>query len=1253
MRRLFALLLAFPLLAAAYDPPIGIPDPGVVWKNLDGVQWHPIDYVIPAYTKYVDRTASNCNDAGPGTAAVPLCNYPNPIAAGEVVEVHGGCYPVGNKQILTITFAGSLTQPGVLKWVNSGLCNQTTAQNQWGLPEYAGSYGIIDGEVNRHNRTAWVGHHLSVRNGDYGWAARQLMNFEGQNIVAYNNRTHHAMTDDKHGWYIGGAGDLIWVLNGLSEYNQGNCWQFRNNNAGVDYLPTRVFIGGNTWRYCKETGGGIKNGAKIVLSQNESYGAIKATVGQYFTLPDCSDPGYAQYNFVCGYTVGSGGGGAGYGLGIGVDKYPKETYVVANYLHSNEGPAFRIEESDDTWVANNILEGDGAEGYRGEKRANNGKYWHFCNNTIVGRNPGEYTTWFSTNGEANQKHFNNIYTGYDAAAVIFFADQLAVDDPLTEFRYNLAWEYLNGNVMNYGWRSSQIRTLNSTAEMNSQLPTGGGTSNNKYGNPLFVDFNNKNYALQAGSPAIDAGTDCMTAMENAYQTSFGPYATTLRRDFNNKPIPLTNVDMGAIQLGSSCSQSPAFPGIPDPAGTYTGTEFTGGATWPTADPCGQQAPPAPPSWTDTGSGTSATAGYYYVCPSCAGASNSNTYGHPQAPRVTHPDPIPAGAKVYYSGIIDAANFLPSSNWRFVSQGTQANPVWLIGLPGNEFRTRLELESGGYLFTDNLNFSASTNGNFALLASGNISHVAIKNSIFKDSTNFPGVTLAFLNSSASISNILIQGNTFLRLGNWQNTADTNDYGVSMATLNATTTIQNVWMLDNNSSYLGMSSYLINGGSFPDSIKNIFIANNRSHHNRVSGGTVSSSRSVVVSKNEVYEMRNRGGLDSGSCLITSGSPKNVWFLDNYLHHCDLGIHQGTTSADADGVITALNNYLDNIQFRQPDTAANAATNADGTPGSGASRYSELSCPTAAFAKAFDLGWGNNPLRILQNTIRNSTIDFYTNSNDRLDIHGNIFGAPVSGAACYELDITGIAVTADKFSIDYNQFENTSLASRLSGVSHTSLANLSNALSTGSGKCLNCQAGDPLFTVDDLVSGLSPVIDQSNASILTNNNGVNSTYQICADYLAQYGIDICFDRVGVVRPLGSNWDIGSREVSGTADTTPPSVTQLLPTTTQTGSFLIDVTFNEAVTGVDVTDFALSDTGCSGASLGALTAVSSSRYQLPVTGASDGSCTVTLTSDANDIEDAAGNDMNPASAATTFNIVTAVQSTLPRFMFHLFREQ
>jgi hypothetical protein len=114
------------------------------------------------------------------------------------------------------------------------------------------------------------------------------------------------------------------------------------------------------------------------------------------------------------------------------------------------------------------------------------------------------------------------------------------------------------------------------------------------------------------------------------------------------------------------------------------------------------------------------------------------------------------------------------------------------------------------------------------------------------------------------------------------------------------------------------------------------------------------------------------------------------------------------------------------------------------------------------------------------------------------------------------------------------------------------------------------------------------------------------------------------------------------GGGDTTPPTITNRTPAngaTVTSSATNIDVTFSEAVSGVDVLDLVLTGTGAAAAVKSAPTNVGGNTWRFAVASLQNGTVNVSLAPDANDIEDGAGNDLAPSSWSFTVSITSANQ--------------
>ncbi|MBN1345865.1 MAG: Ig-like domain-containing protein [Phycisphaerae bacterium] len=118
------------------------------------------------------------------------------------------------------------------------------------------------------------------------------------------------------------------------------------------------------------------------------------------------------------------------------------------------------------------------------------------------------------------------------------------------------------------------------------------------------------------------------------------------------------------------------------------------------------------------------------------------------------------------------------------------------------------------------------------------------------------------------------------------------------------------------------------------------------------------------------------------------------------------------------------------------------------------------------------------------------------------------------------------------------------------------------------------------------------------------------------------------------------GSLAVFSTGgDTTPPAVTGRSPapgSTVTTSGVNVDVTFSEAVAGVDGSDMELSGTAAGSASVGTPNDLGANTWRFPISGLVSGTLSISLAPDANDIEDLAGNDLANVIWSYTVDIPT-----------------
>ncbi len=183
-------------------------------------------------------------------------------------------------------------------------------------------------------------------------------------------------------------------------------------------------------------------------------------------------------------------------------------------------------------------------------------------------------------------------------------------------------------------------------------------------------------------------------------------------------------------------------------------------------------------------------------------------------------------------------------------------------------------------------------------------------------------------------------------------------------------------------------------------------------------------------------------------------------------------------------------------------------------------------------------------------------------------------------------------------------------------------------------------------------------STASPVTTVSGSGDTYHmtVSAAQDGTYNLDLVSSGHGITdaasNPLSSPTPTGADHtytVSAVpADTTAPTVTSIVRSnpageTTSAQTLVFAVTFSEDVTGVDLSDFALSSDGTGTGSVTNL-AGSGSQYLVNVSAAQDGTYNLDLVSPGHGIADAANNTLSspvPTGADHTYTVSTTPADT------------
>ena len=324
----------------------------------------------------------------------------------------------------------------------------------------------------------------------------------------------------------------------------------------------------------------------------------------------------------------------------------------------------------------------------------------------------------------------------------------------------------------------------------------------------------------------------------------------------------------------------------------------------------QTAPPTPNPW------TSPVPGFYYV-EQRAGATNiNNPYGTPAKPRISIPNPIPAGSVVELHGFYDVPQSSPNT---ILAQGTAARPVFIRGVSTSArpmIRRAWEV-TGTYFILENLEFGPtpdqSVTGSLVVLAP--TSYMAIRNSDLHGTLDDGGMGVENWNGGASsVDHVVIWNNVFHDNGDVFATFDQDVEGIHVGSH-----ASYIWVVDNEMAR--------NSG---DGIRSTRPSNTRKpqpHLRRAEPLTPQQAgwllgeagcRCDLLAEHRPFA--SAGNL-ARCCLGARYAPDYVWWIYNIAYDCEFGI--GLFSDWEVGQMTHqffVGNVIYNIHNTQPGVNPN---------------------------------------------------------------------------------------------------------------------------------------------------------------------------------------------------------------------------------------------------------------------------------------------------------------------------------------------
>jgi hypothetical protein len=487
----------------------------------------------------------------------------------------------------------------------------------------------------------------------------------------------------------------------------------------------------------------------------------------------------------------------------------------------------------------------------------------------------------------------------------------------------------------------------------------------------------------------------------------------------------------------------------------------------------QQAPADPNPWVVQ------VTGFYYVCPTCSGATDSgNSNGYPTRPRQTIPSTVPAGSVVRLRGVYDREH---TGGW---TPGTASAPVWIRGTPSDRptVRRLWEFASGSsYTIVENIVFapqssSASFEQSGSLAINGGAHHVVVRDNQLSGTPNTKAGRITHGNGQYNV----IFRNNISNVGNPNDTGDQDAHPIPVSGGSE------IWILENTVTRYSGSGILLSGGANNnDGLHHVYVGRNHVYDGKQTGIGVKQATDAIISENTLHGFRTSSS-SGGACSISQYGPHRLWYVANTIYDCEQGIEQASINGLGDGTeLYIVGNTLYNIR----DACINLFS------ASVPNRHVVGNTCVGA-TTGVDYPGTNGTLQIVNNIIANT-------SDVQIRVEGN---SPANSSGT---------------SARNNVFGGT-FRVRWAGTTYTSLSAWQNATAHGD----NSVTADPRFVdaagMNFRLQAGSPAIDTGAA----DPDGVYSTFQTL------YGRSIAGSRAG------GGWDIGAYEYGGEASTPLPTV-------------------------------------------------------------------------------------------------------------------
>lgn len=519
------LLLAICGNVAAYQPPVGIPDPSFGINETVASIYGSSTY----YTYYVDNKHPDATDNNNpfGSPARPRSTVPSSLTAGDVVQIHGGPYtPPGDRfyingmgtheKPIIITGMNSSSKPVFEKKIHVTNAKYLIIEGIKVKPISPNREGIEIRPLNNSNRVSFVSVRRTEIQGDKSFKSYTSYSAHSpyadsriHNIVFYDNliydngHRNSIEEDDTASFSLQHNLDNIWVLNNTGHTSGGDGVILAH---GAQFSTHHIYIGGNIFFDHRENGIDLKQANDVIVSENIIYGHRPT--------------------------------GSSSGEGIVIHYDPKRIWIINNIIYDCERGIVGTGSSDTHFIGNVVYNirhtsttYDSSSPYApgAAIHVRNSSDVHIYNNTVYGYDGGilvvsSMPTSIKNNILMNRAEANSYDILYSGAIGSSTSD------------HNLFYPIIG--KARIGWGSTTARTA---SEMMATFNQETGSIENN--NPLFFNALSNNFSLSDESPAINKGVT-----PASYRHFEELYGINISRDIDNRSrVISTTIDIGAYE----------------------------------------------------------------------------------------------------------------------------------------------------------------------------------------------------------------------------------------------------------------------------------------------------------------------------------------------------------------------------------------------------------------------------------------------------------------------------------------------------------------------------------------------------------------------------------------------------------------------------------------------------------------------------------------------------------------------------------